>query len=160
VVRIDLQDTPGGLRVRVDGRDVTDVIRDPAVSEAASVVSTYPGVREALVAHQRRLGADGGVVMEGRDIGTVVFPDAEVKVFLTASVEERARRRYRELRDRGVPVSLEEVRRAEEERDRRDRSRAHSPLQPAPDAVVLDTTGVPVDEVVRSVLDLCRRVMR
>ncbi|MDQ7819502.1 MAG: (d)CMP kinase [Armatimonadota bacterium] len=158
-LEIRLEDTPDGQRVWVDGRDVTEAIRDPAVSEAASVVSTYPGVREAMVAAQRRLGADGGVVVEGRDIGTVVFPDAEVKVFLTASVEERARRRYRELRARGVAISLDEVRRAEEERDRRDRTRSHSPLQPAPDAVVMDTTGVPVDEVVGSILALCRRAV-
>ncbi len=159
-LQIHLEDAPLGQRVRVDGRDVTDAIRDPAVSEAASVVSTYPGVREAMVAHQRRLGAGGGVVMEGRDIGTVVFPDAEVKVFLTASLEERARRRYQQLRSRGVAVSLEDVRRAEEDRDRRDRTRSHSPLQPAPDATVVDTTGVPVEEVVRTVLALCRRAMR
>lgn len=159
-LQIDLEDTPGGQRVRVDGRDVTDAIRDPAVSEAASVVSAYPGVREAMVARQRQLAAGGGVVMEGRDIGTVVCPDADVKVFLTASVEERARRRYRELRGRGVAVTLEEVRRVEEERDRRDRSRAHSPLQPAADAVVLDTTGLTVDEAVQSVLALCRRLLR
>lgn len=154
--RIDFATHPSGQRVLVDGRDVTEAIRTPQVSDGASVVSVYPGVREAMVAVQRRLGAEGGVVMEGRDIGTVVFPDAEVKVFLDASLDERARRRFEELQARGASVDFESVRAAEEERDRRDRTRNHSPLRRAPDAVVIDSTHVPVDEVVDRIVKVVR----
>ena len=130
------------------------------MSDGASIVSVYPGLREAMVTIQRRLGVDGGVVMEGRDIGTVVFPDAEIKVFLDASLDERARRRFEELKARGAGVDLESVRKAEEERDRRDRTRNHSPLRAAPDAVVIDSTGVPADEVVARIVQLVQRRMR
>lgn len=140
--------------------DVTDQIRTPEVSDAASVVSVYPGVREAMVAIQRRLEADGGIVMEGRDIGTVVFPDAEVKVFLDASLDERARRRFEELHARGATVDLASVRKAEEDRDRRDRTRRHSPLRRAPDAVVIDSTGRAVDDVVDRIVHLVHRRTR
>lgn len=153
---MEFRDTPDGQRLIVHGEDVTEALTDPEVSEAASLVSAHPPVREALVARQRRLGAVGGVVMEGRDIGTVVFPDAEVKVFLNASLQERARRRYEELRRKGVEVQFEELRVAEEARDRRDRERAHSPLRVAEDAVVVDTTGKSADEVVEEVLAVCR----
>ncbi len=155
-LHIDFVTHPSGQRVLVDGRDVTDAIRTPQVSDGASVVSVYPGVREAMVAVQRRLGAEGGVVMEGRDIGTVVFPDAEVKVFLDASLDERARRRFEDHQARGAPVDFASVRAAEEERDRRDRTRNHSPLRRAPDAVVIDSTHVPVDEVVDRIVKLVR----
>src|SRR5437016_10842632 len=144
-LQIDFVTDPEGQRVLVDGVDVTDLIRIPQVSDGASIVSVYPGVREAMVTIQRRMGVDGGVVMEGRDIGTVVFPDAEIKVFLDASLDERARRRFEELKARGAGVDLESVRKAEEERDRRDRTRNHSPLRAAPDAVVSESKGVPAD---------------
>ncbi len=153
-LRIDFVTDPIGQHVLVDGVDVTEAIRTPQVSDGASIVSVYPGVREALVTIQRRLGVDGGVVMEGRDIGTVVFPDAEIKVFLDASLDERARRRFEELKARGADVDLESVRKAEEERDRRDRTRNHSPLRAAPDAVVIDSTGIPADEVVARIAQL------
>jgi cytidylate kinase len=156
-LRIEFASDAAGQRVRVDGRDVTEAIRSPEVSDAASIVSAHPGVREAMVAVQRTLGEAGGVVMEGRDIGTIVFPDAEVKVFLDASLEERAQRRYDELKRRGTTVDLAAVRRAEEERDRRDRTRAHSPLQRAVDAVVIDSTQMPPDEVVERIVQLVRR---
>lgn len=143
-----------GQRVLVDGTDVTEAIRSTEVSAGASIVSVYPEVRKAMVALQRRMGAEGGVVMEGRDIGTVVFPDAEVKVFLDASPEERARRRYREMQAKGAQVDFEELRRAEEERDRRDSTRAHSPLRRAEDAVVIDSTGRSIDEVVEQIVAL------
>jgi len=156
-LRIEFHADRDGQRVWIDGRDVTDDLRSPQVSDGASIVSVYPGVREAMVAIQRALGAQGGVVMEGRDIGTVVFPDAEVKIFLDASLEERARRRYRELQARGVNVDLDAVRRAEEERDRRDRTRAHSPLQRAPGAVVIDSTQMPADEVIERIAQLALR---
>jgi len=159
-VRIDFVTDPLGQRVLVDGVDVTEAIRTPQVSDGASIVSVYPGVREAMVTIQRRMGVDGGVVMEGRDIGTVVFPDAEIKVFLDASLDERARRRFEELKARGADVDLESVRKAEEERDRRDRTRNHSPLRAAPDAVVIDSTGIPADEVVARIVQLVRRRMR
>ncbi len=147
---------PDGQRVIVDGRDVTASIRAPEISDGASIVSVVPRVRAALVAMQRALGAAGGVVMEGRDIGTVVFPDADVKVFLEATLESRARRRYDELRARGIRIDLDEVRRAQAERDRRDATREHSPMRPAPDATVIDTTDRSVEEVVDTVVDLVR----
>lgn len=155
---LDFQFVPheGGQRVLVNGVDVTEGIRRPEVSEGASVVSAYPGVREAMVAVQRRLGAGGGVVMEGRDIGTVVFPDAEVKIFLDASPEERARRRYNELRARGVDVKFEELRKNEEERDQRDRTRSHSPLRRAEDAIVIDSTAARIETVVDQILAVVR----
>jgi cytidylate kinase len=143
-VRLEL-----GERVRLDGEDVTERIREPWVSEAASRVSSDPAVREALVAQQRRILAEGDWVAEGRDIGTVVAPEAEVKVFLTAAPEERARRRAAELgTDPGV------VLREQAMRDERDRSREHSPLAPAADAVPVDTTGLSLDEVVEQIVTL------
>jgi len=138
-------------RVLLDGRDVTDEIRTPEVSEAASRVAADPGVREAMVAKQRELMASGDWVAEGRDIGTVVAPDAEVKVFLTASSEERARRRAAELgADTGTVLAEQAL------RDERDRTREHSPLEPAPGAIELDTTGLSVDQVVERIAGLVR----
>jgi cytidylate kinase len=143
-------------RVLVDGADLTEAIRTPEASDGASRVSVIPGVRAAMVARQRAMGAGGGVVMEGRDIGTVVFPHADVKVFLSASLDARARRRHAELDARGQPASLEEVRRIEAERDRRDQTRAHSPLRPADGAVVIDTTTLPTEEVIEAIVRLVR----
>lgn len=131
----------GDLRVLADGEDVTRAIRTNAASDGASRISVHPGVRRELVAWQRRLAERTGVVMEGRDVGTVVLPDAEAKVFLTASAEERARRRTLELERRGTPAPLETVLRDIRERDARDRGREASPLRAAPDAVVLDCTA-------------------
>jgi cytidylate kinase len=138
-------------RVTLDGRDVTDEIRSPAVSEAASRVAADPGVRAALVAKQRELIAAGDLVAEGRDIGTVVAPDAELKIFLTAAPRERARRRAQE---RGADQDT--VRAEQALRDERDATRAHSPLRPAPGAVTLDTTGLTVEEVVNRIVALAR----
>jgi cytidylate kinase len=138
---------PGG-RVVADGRDVTVAIRTTAAGDLASRVSTQPVVRERLVALQRALGASGRVVMEGRDIGTVVFPDAALKFYLTADAPTRAARRARELRAAGVAVDEAALARDLEERDRRDAGRAHSPLRPAPDAVVVDTTPMALAAVV------------
>ncbi len=146
-----------GERLLVAGQDVTDALREPAVSEAASIVSAHPPVREALVARQREMGGLGAVVMEGRDIGTVVFPQAEVKVFLNATPQERARRRFEELRGMGAAVDFEALRAAEEARDQRDVERAHSPLRAAADAVVVDTTGKTAEQVADEVLALARR---
>jgi cytidylate kinase len=143
-VRIELGD-----RVLLDGRDVTDAIRVPSVSEAASRAAAEPAVRAAMVAEQRRLLSTGDWVAEGRDIGTVVAPDAEVKVFLTADPAERARRRAAELGADPAKVLAEQT-----IRDERDRTRAHSPLAPAPGAVELDTTGMSLEQVVEGVADL------
>jgi cytidylate kinase len=143
-VRLELGD-----RVLLDGEDVTAAIRAPEVSEAASRAAADPAVRRAMVAVQRRLLASGDWVAEGRDIGTVVAPDAAVKVFLTADPSERARRRARELRaDPGTVLAEQTI------RDERDRGREHSPLAPAPDAVVLDTTDLTLSEVVERVVEL------
>src|SRR5918997_250471 len=141
-----------GDRILVHGSDVTDAIRAPEVTEAASKVATNPKVREALVTKQRALLGDGDWVAEGRDIGTVVAPDAPVKVFLTASAEERARRRAAEL---GADVDT--VLRDQALRDAQDSTREHSPLQMAPGAVELDTTGLDVDEVVARIVELVER---
>jgi cytidylate kinase len=135
-----------GDRVFLDGRDVTDEIRTPEVSRRASEVAADPGVREAMVAKQRELMSRGDWVAEGRDIGTVVAPKAEVKVFLTASAQERARRRAEEL-----GLDVEQVIAEQRARDERDRTREHSPLEPAPGAVELDTTGLTIDEVVEQI---------
>lgn len=137
-----------GERLVVDGRDLSEAIRTAAAGELASRVSTRPVVRERLVALQRMLGARGDVVMEGRDIGTVVFPDAGLKVFLTASPEERARRRARELAARGELADERQLAADIARRDRRDSERAHSPLKPAADAVIVDTSGLDLPTVV------------
>lgn len=144
-----------GARVAIDGDDVTDAIRTPEIDRAAAVVAQHPPVRAALVERQRSYGARGGIVMEGRDIGTVVFPDADVKVYLDASPEERARRRafdaaHAASREHGVAGVAEAL----EARDHTDRTRAVSPLTKADGATYIDTTGLPIDDVVRRVLQL------
>jgi len=135
-------------RVLVGGADVSAAIRTPEISQGASQVSAHPEVRAALLDLQRRLGAQGGVVAEGRDVGTVVFPGAGAKFFLTASPEERARRRHDELRAAGKPVRLDETLAEVVERDRRDTERAAAPLRQADDAVPVDSGGRSIDEVV------------
>ena len=142
-------------RVLLAGEDVTVAIRTPEVSQMASRVATVPGVRRAMVAQQKAMGAAGGVVMEGRDIGTVVFPDAELKVFLTASPEERARRRHAELIARGEEIDYATVLAEQKERDLRDSTRDASPLVAAPDALVYPSDGKSVEELVA---DLAGRV--
>ena len=140
--------------VLVDGVDVTWEIRRPEVDANVSAVSAYPGVRAALTVQQRRIGARGQVVMVGRDIGTVVMPDAELKVYLDAVVGERARRRHCEILARDRPSDYEAVLRGMRRRDIIDSTRAAAPLRPAPDAVILDTTCMSIEEVVRSIVDL------
>jgi cytidylate kinase len=147
--RIVLEPTVGGNRVLLDNRDVTQRVRETDVSEGASRVSVHPKVRAWMVARQRELGINGGVVMEGRDIGTKVFPDADVKVFLDADPVIREERRVKQQQARGATV--ESMAAELRERDRRDRTRANSPLQPAKDAVVLDSTALSEDEVLRRV---------
>jgi cytidylate kinase len=140
-----------GERIWADGVELTEGIYDVDYSDALPRVSAIPGVREALVEQQRRLGR-GGVVMAGRDIGTVVFPEADHKFFLTASLEEKVRRRAAQFERRGEHVDKEAMRREVEERDRVDTQRAVAPLRPAPDAVVIDTDNLDVEEVVDLIL--------
>ena len=157
VAELSFQLRDGGTALAVDGRDVSAAIRRPDAGELASRVSTRPVVRERLVALQRALGAAGGVVMEGRDIGTVVFPDAPVKLYLTAAPAERARRRAMELRTRGEPVDEAALADDLAARDRRDSGRANSPLRPAADAQIIDTTHLTFDEVVELMEEAVRR---
>lgn len=146
----------GSARVFLNGEDITEAIRTPEVASAASRISVYGGVRRAMVAEQRRIARDASVVMEGRDIGTVVFPEADVKIFLDASPQTRAWRRLRELRERGQEVPAEQVLAELEERDHRDRNRAEAPLVQAPDAVYLDTTELSIEQVEEAVLRIVR----
>ena len=147
---IELEPQPDGNRVLLDGRDVSQRIREADVTVAASRVSVYPSVREIMVRRQREMGASGGVVMEGRDIGTAVFPNADVKIFLDADARIRAERR---VAQNGTHTPEEAQRIVEElvQRDLRDRTRAISPLVPAPDAVILDSTNLSLDEVLTRV---------
>ena len=144
----------------IDGHDVTRAIRTPEIDRAAAAVAKLPQVRAILVSRQRDMGSHGGIVMEGRDIGTVVFPDADVKIYLDASPEERARRRASDPAHSGVPAAVSEVANLLSERDRSDATRAVSPLYAAPDATVIDTTGRPAATVVDAVMDLVRRQAR
>jgi cytidylate kinase len=153
-MRIDLGQLNGTQQVFLDGEDVTNAIRSPEVSQAASKVAVVAGVRRVLVAEQRRAGEQGGVVMEGRDIGSVVFPDAQLKIFLTASPEIRAERRWREHEQKGDAIDLARTLEEIHERDGRDRERSTSPLVRAPDAVVVDSTAMEPEEVARLVVML------
>lgn len=145
------------LRVVVDGEDLTAAIRTDEIGMGASLVSKLPGVRAALLERQRALGSMGGVVMDGRDIGTVVLPEAELKIYLDADVDTRALRRHEELVRRGEPVSLAQVRSALETRDRQDMERDVAPLKPADDAVHIDTTDLSIRQAILSVLELAQR---
>jgi cytidylate kinase len=147
---------PGGARVRLNGEDVTEAIRTPEVSQAASRVSTIGGVRKAMVAEQRRMAEQSSVVMEGRDIGSVVFPDAEIKIFLDADTGVRAERRLRESAERGDFVDPAEMARQIRQRDERDRTRAEAPLVQAPDAVYVDSTGLTIEQVEETILRIIR----
>jgi cytidylate kinase len=142
--------------VTIDATDVTRAIRTPEIDRAAAAVARLPGVRRVLVERQREMGAGGAIVMEGRDIGTVVYPNADVKVYLDASPEERARRRASDPAHSGVPAAVSEVASLLTQRDEIDRTRTASPLFVAPDAVVVDTTGKNVEEVVKEVLGVVR----
>ena len=141
-------------RVFLDGREVTYEIRNGDVAQAASRLATVAGVRRVLVAEQQRAGAGGGVVMEGRDIGTVVFPAAELKIFLDAAAESRAQRRWLEHQEKGEKVSVDEVLREVRERDKRDRERKVSPLVRASDAVLIDNTAMGIEETARLIVML------
>lgn len=149
-LKITMQYGDDGLqRMFLNGEDVTDAIREPDISLYASAVSAFPAVRRFLLEMQRALARENDVVMDGRDIGTVVLPDADVKIFLTASPEDRARRRYEELLQRGMKTSYDEVLRDLQKRDENDRSRAAAPLRPAEDAIGVDTTDNTLEESFR-----------
>jgi cytidylate kinase len=154
--RIDLRMQDGAQRVFLDDEDVTKAIRTPEMSQAASKIAVVAGVRQVLVAEQRRAGELGGVVMEGRDIGSVVFPNADLKIFLTASTEVRAQRRWREHVQKGETGDLAQTLAEVHERDRRDSERASSPLVRTADAVVVDSTAMEPEEVARLVAMLAR----
>jgi len=141
-------DDNGNTRLFLNGLDVTEEIRIPLVSKNVSIVSRIPGVRRKLSGMQREMASRGGVVMEGRDIGTHVLPDAEVKFFLTASVEERARRRHQELKQHGYDIELSEVIRDIRQRDEIDSNRSLAPLKPAPDAKIIDCSDLSADRVI------------
>jgi cytidylate kinase len=156
--RIQLEPSMGGNRVLLDGRDVSQRVREPDVTEAASRVSVHPGVRKWMVARQKEMGINGGVVMEGRDIGTQVFPDADVKIFLDADPVVREQRRLQQQNVKGAEAQTiaAELR----ERDRRDRTRATSPLVPASDALLLDSTQLSEDEVLQRVEKLVQSKLK
>jgi len=143
-------------RIVLNGEDVTEAIRTPDVSDGASRIAVIPAVRRAMVAKQREIGERSSVVMEGRDIGTVVFPNAQIKVFLDADPGERVRRRYDEMRAKGETVSAEALAAQMKERDKRDSTRGDAPLTQAPDAVFLDSTSLGVDQVVDAILKIVR----
>jgi cytidylate kinase len=150
--RVQLRNEGGGLHVLLDGRDVSEEIRSPEVTRAVSAVSGLPEVRQVMVREQRALGERGGIVLEGRDIGTVVFPQAECKFFLIAGIGERAERRLKELRANGVAADLEELQKEIADRDRRDSTRTVSPLRKAADAVEIDTSEMTIEQQVDAVV--------
>jgi cytidylate kinase len=147
----------GGERVLLEGRDVTQAIRSETAGQGASRVAAWPAVRAALLERQRAFARPPGLVADGRDMGTVVFPGAPLKIYLTASPEERALRRHKQLNDKGSGVSLSALSREIAERDARDSTRAVAPLIPAPDAELIDSTGLSIEEVVGRVLELGAR---
>ena len=149
----------GDCSVKIGGRDVTQAIRGQAVTSAVSRISAIKGVREVMVAQQRRFASEGGVVIEGRDIGTVVLPDADLKIFLVAKADERAKRRRKELQESGIDVPAELLLKEIEERDRKDSSRELSPLKKADDAIELDTSRLTVEQQVDFVVEKVNRIL-
>jgi len=154
-ITIKLTYSDGKTKVFVDEDDVTAEIRDPRVSGIVSDIAQVAAVREAMVGLQQSMAKQGGIVMDGRDIGTHVLPMADVKIFLTASIEERAQRRWRELTDKGFTVSLPEITMDIGARDKKDCEREISPLIQAPDAILLDTTGISIEQAVIAILAIC-----
>lgn len=157
-IRVEMRyDSAGTQRMLLNGEDVSELIRTPEVSMAASNVSALPPVRAFLLDTQRRMAEQHDVIMDGRDIGTVVLPEAQVKIFLTASAKERAIRRWRELREKGIDTDLEAVLRDIEQRDRNDSSRDIAPLRPADDAVMCDTTELDLDASLELIVDIVKQ---
>ena len=156
-IRIAVEyDGEGGQRMYLNGEDLTDLIRTQEISMAASKVSVHPAVRSFLLNMQREMAEKYSVIMDGRDIGTVVLPDADVKIFLTASSEARARRRWRDLQERGTAKDFQQLLQETRERDEADMNRAAAPLRPAEDAVLLDTTELTFEESGRRILEIIR----
>ncbi|NLN78688.1 MAG: (d)CMP kinase [Armatimonadetes bacterium] len=155
--RIRLSIVDGEQHVFADGEDVSRQIRSPEATRAASPVSAIPGVRKRLVELQREMAEEGGVVMEGRDIGTVVFPNAQVKIFLTASAEQRAERRVKQMREMGLEADIKQIAAEMRDRDLRDSSRADAPLTQAPDAILVDTDHMTVDQVIDAIVAVYNR---
>lgn len=155
-IDVDLQYAEGKTTVTVDGEDVSAAIRTPEVSAVVSRVAALGPVRAKMVDLQRKMAKRGAVLMDGRDIATNVLPHADVKIFLTASIEERARRRWKEMKEKGYDIALETLKKDIAARDKADSEREISPLVQADDAVLLDTTGLSIDEVVARILDLCQ----
>ena len=153
-VRIGIEYRDGSQRMLLNGEDVSDLIRTGEVSSQASVVAAIPAVREKLLNLQRDLAASADVIMDGRDIGTNILPDAQLKIYLTASVEERARRRYLEMTEKGEACSLEEIAKEIAERDERDMNRETAPLRQAEDAVFLDTSDMDLEQVTEKIVEL------
>lgn len=156
---VELKRWDSSLRILLDGTDVTDRIRDPDVTRAVSAVSRIRGVREAMVERQRAMSERQGVVLEGRDIGTVVFPDADLKIFLVASLDARAIRREKELVGKGIKVDRSGLMREIEERDKLDSTREESPLRKASDAIELDTSGLSIQQQVDFVVEKARQIL-
>lgn len=148
----------GSQRVFWNERDITAEIRTPEVSNFASIVASHGMVRQQMLLLQRNMAKQGDIVMDGRDIGTHVLPDAELKIFLTASIEERANRRFAELKAKGYEANLEQLKQEIADRDKRDSEREVAPLRQAEDAVLVDTTGQTIEEVVRQILEICKRI--
>ena len=155
-ITITLTYVDGKTTVFVDGCNVTGAIRNPEVSRMVSEVAQFEAVRKAMVDLQRKMAEQGGVVMDGRDIGTHVLPNADLKIFLTASIEERAQRRYKELTEKGFTIGLEELTQEIEERDKKDSEREFSPLIQAPDAIFMDTTLLSIEQAVVLILTMCK----
>lgn len=160
--RLDVQFTAesgGELEIYLENKPVTNKIRTEECGNAASKVAVVPAVREALLERQRGFRQAPGLIADGRDMGTVVFPDATLKIFLTASAEERAKRRYNQLKQKGIDANLAHLRDEIAERDKRDAERAVSPLKTADDAIIIDSTHMSIDEVVEQVMSLCRGIV-
>ncbi|MFP4528969.1 MAG: (d)CMP kinase [Candidatus Kapaibacterium sp.] len=155
-ITIDIQPTESGQMTLLNSEDVSEAIRTPEVTGKVSPISAMPCVREKLVEQQRRLGQGGGAVLDGRDIGTVVFPDAELKVFLIATIGARAARRAKEMSEKGMDFSIEEISRQIAERDQYDSSRSHSPLRKAIDAVEIDTSELTIAQQTEKIIELAR----
>jgi CMP/dCMP kinase len=155
-VKINFEKKDDDQRIFLNEQDITEEIRTPEISDAASRISTHASVRESMVEQQKRMGKNGGIVMEGRDIGTVVFPEAEVKIFLIASLHERAKRRYAELQQKGIEVDLYNLEKDILSRDVRDSSRSNSPLTKAKNSIELDTTNLNIDEQVNRIVEIVK----
>jgi len=152
-------DGPGGNRILLNGEDVTAEIRTPIVTRNVSTISSYDSVRAVLVREQRKLASKGGIVLEGRDIGTIVLPQAELKIYMIAAVSERARRRKKDLLKAGIDIDDAQLEKEIEERDRKDSTREVSPLKMAPDAIKLDTSDLTIDEQVDFIVERAKRII-